>query len=59
MEPQTKRDLIMIGIGLGIGFFIFTAVGREAVKTGVGVTKAEAERLLKKVKKRSKERAKI
>ena len=48
----------MIGIGFGIGFFVLTATGREAIKTGVGVTKSEAGRLLKKVEKRSKERAK-
>ncbi len=55
----TQRDWVFMGIGLGVGFFIFTTTGREAVKTGVGVTKSEAERLLKKVKKRSKERAKL
>ena len=53
-----QRDWIMMGIGFGIGFFILTATGREAIKTGVGVSKGEAERLLKKVKKRTKERAK-
>ena len=58
MEPQTKRDLIMIGIGFGIGFFILTTVGRRAVMTGIGVTKAETERLLTKIEKKSKERAK-
>ncbi len=55
---MATRDFIMVGIGLTIGFFIFSAVGREAIKTGVGVTSSEAERLLKKVQKRAKERAK-
>jgi len=55
----TSRDLWIAGITTGICFFIFTSIGREALKTGVGVSKAEAERLLKKVEKRSKERAKI
>ena len=55
----TSRDWWMLGIGFGVGFFIFTATGREAVKTGVGVTKSEAERLLKKVQKKAKVRAKV
>jgi len=55
---MATRDFVMIGIGLTVGFFIFTAIGREAIKTGVGVSKSEAERLLKKVQKRAKERAK-
>ena len=54
-----QRDWIMIGIGFGVGFFIFTAIGREAIKTGAGVSKSEAERLLRKVQKRAKARAKI
>ena len=53
------RDYVMMGIGLGVGFFIFSALGREAIKTGAGVSKSEAERLLKKVQKRAKARAKI
>lgn len=53
------RDLVMMGIGLGVGFFIFSAIGREAIKTGSGVTTSEARRLLKKVQKRAKEREKI
>ena len=54
---MAARDWWMLGIGLGIGFFIFTAIGKEAVRTGIGVTRAEAERLLKKVRKRSVARA--
>ena len=52
------RDLIFMGIGFGIGFLVLTSIGRQTITTGIGVTKAEAERLLKKVEKRSKERAK-
>ena len=54
-----QRDWIMMGLGFGIGFFVLTSIGRDAIKTGVGVSKAEAERLLKKVQKRSKKRAQI
>ena len=54
-----SRDWWIIGITATISFFLFSAIGREAVKTGIGVTKSEAERLLKKVEKRSKERAKL
>ena len=53
-----SRDWWIIGITATISFFIFSSIGREAVKTGVGVTKSEAQRLLKKVEKRAKERAK-
>ena len=53
------RDWVFMGIGLGVGFFIFTAIGKESIKTGVGITKAEAQRLLKKVEKRAKARAKV
>ena len=53
-----QRDWVMIGIGLGMGFLMFTAIGRDVIKTGAGVTKSEAERLLRKVEKKSKERAK-
>ena len=55
---MAARDWWMLGIGFGVGFFMFTAIGRETVRTGVGVTKAEAERLLKRVKKKSVARAK-
>ena len=55
---MAARDWWMLGIGFGIGFLVFTTVGREAIKTGVGVSKVEAERLLKKVKKKSAARAK-
>ncbi|GAH46711.1 unnamed protein product [marine sediment metagenome] len=58
MEAQTKRDLIMVGIGFGIGFFVLTTIGRRAVLTGMGATKVEAERLLSKAEKKIKERAK-
>lgn len=56
---MATRDWVMMGIGLGVGFFIFTAIGQEAIKTGAGVTKSEAQRLLKKVQKRAETRAKL
>lgn len=55
---MTQRDWIMIGIGFGIGALVLTSLGRETIKTGVGVTKSEAKRLLKKIEKRSEARAK-
>ena len=54
-----QRDWVFMGIGLGLGFFLFTAIGQEAIKTGAGVTKSEARRLLKKVQKRTEARAKL
>lgn len=53
-----SRDWIMLAIGLGIGALVFSALGRQAIATGVGVTKTEAERLLRKIEKKAKERAK-
>lgn len=53
-----SRDWIMLAIGLGIGALVFSELGRQTIKTGVGVTKTEAERLLRKIEKRAKERAK-
>jgi len=54
-----KRDLVMIGIGLGVGFFIFTTIGRRTVMAGMGLGKAEVNRALSKLEKRSEKRAKI
>ena len=54
-----KRDWIMMGIGFGIGFFIFTTLGRRTMLTTMGAGKAEAERLLSKIEKKAKVRAKI
>ncbi len=59
MDPQTKRDLIMVGIGLGVGFLIFTTIGRRTMMTAAGVGKAEVERVLAKVEKKAKARAKL
>ena len=54
-----KRDWIMMGIGFGIGFLVLTTIGRRTVMTGIGVGKAETERLLSKIEKKSKSRTKI
>lgn len=51
-----NRDLVMIGLGLGIGFLIFTTIGRRAVMTGMGLGKAEIERALGKLEKKAEER---
>ncbi len=53
-----KRDWIMMGIGFGIGFFILTTIGRRTVMATIGVGKAETERLLSKIEKKAKVRAK-
>ena len=59
MEPQLKRDLIMVGIGFGIGFFVLTTFGRKTMMTAAGLGKAEADRVLAKLERRAKKRAKI
>jgi len=52
------RDWWMLGIGLGVGFLIFTTIGRRAVMTGMGLGKAEINRALAKLEKRAEKRAK-
>lgn len=54
-----KRDLIIIGITFGVSALIFTTLGRKFLLTTMGVGKAEATRLLSKIEKKSKERAKL
>ena len=54
----TKRDWILMGVGFGIGFFIFSTLGRRTMLVGMGAGKAEAERLLSKIEKKAKARAK-
>ena len=56
---MATRDWIMLGIGLGVGFFIFSTIGRRTMLVGMGAGKAEAERLLSKIEKKAKARAKI
>ena len=55
---MATRDWWMIGIGFGIGFLVLTTIGRRTVMAGIGVTKAETERLLSKIEKKAKARAK-
>ena len=53
-----QRDWIMMGIGFGIGFFVLTTIGRKTMMTAAGMGKAEAERVLAKLEKKAKKRAK-
>ena len=50
------RDWLMLGLGLGAGFLIFTTVGKRAVMAGIGVGKAETERLLSKIERKAEKR---
>jgi len=56
---MATRDWIMAGIGLTVGFFIFSTLGRKTMLTAMGMGKAEAERALAKLEEKAKERAKI
>jgi len=53
-----SRDWWMLGIGLGVGFFIFTTIGRRTMLAGMGLGKAEIERALAKAEAKAEERAK-
>ncbi len=52
----TKRDWWMLGIGAGVSFFIFSTLGRRTIMAAGGMGKAEIERALSKVEKRTKKR---
>jgi len=39
-------------VGLGIGFLVFTALGRQMVKTAAGLTEAELRRRIEEVRAR-------
>ena len=54
-----SRDWWMLGMGFGIGFFVFTTIGREVAMSGMGLGKAEIERVIAKADKRAEQRAKI
>lgn len=43
----------MVGIGLGIGFFIFTSLGRSMIKSTYKLTEAEVRELEKKARERA------
>lgn len=53
-----KRDWIMMGIGLGVGFFIFSTIGRRTVMAGMGMGKAEINRALAAIETKAKQRSK-
>ena len=53
-----KRDWIIIGVTFGISALVFTTLGRQFILTTMGVGRREATRILSKIEKKSKERAK-
>lgn len=53
---MATRDWIMVGIGLGIGFFIFSTIGRSLVKSAYKLTEAEVKELERKAEQRAKEK---
>jgi len=53
-----QRDWIMLGIGVGIGFLIFSAIGQSLVKSAYKLTTAEVKKLERKAKERVKEEEK-
>jgi len=51
---MATRDFIMVGIGLTIGFFIFSAIGKSLVKSAYHLTAGEVKALERKARERSK-----
>ena len=47
----------MLGIGLGVGFFIFSTIGRRTVMAGMGMGRAEINRALAAIEEKAKKRA--
>lgn len=48
------RDLLLVGLGLGIGFLIFSAIGQSLMISAYKLTASE----VKKLERRARERAK-
>lgn len=55
---MATRDWLMIGLGLGIGFFIFSAMGKSLVKSAYHLTAGEVKALERKAKERAEKLAK-
>ena len=51
---MTSRDWWLLGIGFGMGFLIFSAIGRSAIKSVYKLTEAEVKKLEKKARERAK-----
>lgn len=56
--PLDQRDWIMLGIGLGVGFLVFSAIGQSLVKSAYKLTTAEVKKLERKAREREKEEEK-
>jgi len=54
----TSRDYWMLALGFGAGFFLFSTIGRRMILAGMGLGKAEVERVIAKAEKKAEERAK-
>ncbi len=54
---MATRDWIMVGIGLGVGFFIFSAIGKSLLKSAYHLTAGEVKALERKAKVRAEKKA--
>ncbi len=53
-----KRDWIMLGIGLGVGFIVFSALGQSLLKSAYKLTESEVKKLERKARERAKKEEK-
>ncbi len=55
---MATRDWIMLGIGVTVGFFIFSAMGKSLVKSAYHLTAGEVKALERKARVRAEKKAK-
>ncbi len=55
---MATRDWVMAGIGLTVGFFIFSAMGKSLLKSAYHLTAGEVKALERKAKARAEKLAK-
>ena len=53
--PMETRDWIFLGIGLGVGFLVFSAMGKSLLKSAYKMTSSEVKKLERKAREREKE----
>ena len=58
MMVMAQRDWIFLGIGLGVGFLVFSAIGQSLMKSAYKLTTAEVKKLERKARERVKEEEK-
>ncbi len=56
--PIEQRDWIFLGIGLGVGFLVFSVLGQSLLKSAYKLTESEVKKLERKARERAKKEEK-